>query len=181
MLFTDYSDEYGVATELANTRTPNRGDDDDALTELDELRSLLTELGWDAGGLTRADLAEVRALRELVQVVFDAPDNATAAAALNDLMGELGLIPALAPGGQGFHLHLTATGDRLAQRLGAVAVTGLASVLVESGIERFGRCASDTCEDAFVDETKNRSRRYCSDGCANRSGVRAFRARARGS
>ena len=39
-------------------------------------------------------------------------------------------------------------------------------------------CASPTCRDAFLDESRNRSRRYCdSRTCGNRLHVAAYRAR----
>lgn len=180
MIFEAYKREYALAGELANSRLPERPPDEDLLNDVAGLASLLKELDWPAGPLTGADLDEVRSLRQRIEAVFDAPDQSTAAGALNELLVELHLTPTLEPDDDGaLRLRFAPAGDGLAERLGAVAATGLASVLVESGVDRFGRCASETCEDVFVDNTKNRSRRYCSDGCANRSGVRAHRARAR--
>ncbi len=54
---------------------------------------------------------------------------------------------------------------------------GLAVVLVDHGMERFGVCASSTCEDVFVDSSRNRSRRHCSGTCNTRENVAAYRRR----
>jgi predicted RNA-binding Zn ribbon-like protein len=40
-------------------------------------------------------------------------------------------------------------------------------------------CADESCGDVFVDASRNRSRRYCSDTCANRLNVAAHRRRRR--
>ena len=42
-------------------------------------------------------------------------------------------------------------------------------------------CAAETCRWAFVDESRNRSRAWCSmEVCGNRAKARSFRSRARG-
>ncbi|WP_406158461.1 CGNR zinc finger domain-containing protein [Streptomyces canus] len=41
-----------------------------------------------------------------------------------------------------------------------------------------GRCAAAGCEDYFVDQSRNRTRRFCSHACASRTTVAAYRARA---
>jgi predicted RNA-binding Zn ribbon-like protein len=56
---------------------------------------------------------------------------------------------------------------------------GLSVALVEGGFERFGSCASATCDDVYVDTSRNRSRRNCSDTCTTRENVAAFRRRQR--
>jgi len=51
--------------------------------------------------------------------------------------------------------------------------------LLVSGEARLRACASDTCGWLFIDESKNRSRRWCSmRDCGNRAKVRRFRAKA---
>ncbi|WP_406393320.1 CGNR zinc finger domain-containing protein [Streptomyces sp. NBC_00882] len=41
-----------------------------------------------------------------------------------------------------------------------------------------GRCAAAGCEDYFVDQSRNRTRRFCSHACASRTTVAPYRARA---
>lgn len=56
----------------------------------------------------------------------------------------------------------------------------VARTLTSPLIARVRPCAADDCGWWFVDDTKNRSRRWCDmKSCGNRAKVRAFRARAR--
>jgi predicted RNA-binding Zn ribbon-like protein len=43
--------------------------------------------------------------------------------------------------------------------------------------DRVGTCASDDCERAFFDSSRNGSRRFCSTTCQNRVKAAAFRRR----
>lgn len=64
----------------------------------------------------------------------------------------------------------------------ACGVIGLAAAeLATTGVWlRLKLCAADTCRWAFVDESRNRSRAWCSMGlCGNRAKARTFRSRAR--
>jgi predicted RNA-binding Zn ribbon-like protein len=47
------------------------------------------------------------------------------------------------------------------------------------GLTRLGTCGADPCTGAFVDRTKNRSKRYCCELCADRAAQRDYRARRR--
>lgn len=55
---------------------------------------------------------------------------------------------------------------------------GLAELIVAGESGRVRSCASPTCQDVFIDLSRNRSRRYCdSRTCGNRLHVAAYRAR----
>ncbi len=56
---------------------------------------------------------------------------------------------------------------------------GLAVQLTELGVDRLGICQAPPCRNAYLDTSTNRSRRYCSDRCATRANVAAYRARKR--
>ncbi|WP_344845490.1 CGNR zinc finger domain-containing protein [Nonomuraea dietziae] len=56
---------------------------------------------------------------------------------------------------------------------------GLAAVVTELGVDRLGVCQAARCSRVFVDTSSNRSRRYCSERCASRANVAAYRARRR--
>jgi predicted RNA-binding Zn ribbon-like protein len=58
-------------------------------------------------------------------------------------------------------------------------VLAAAARLTEAGRwSRVKLCASETCRWAFVDESRNRSRTWCSMAvCGNRAKARSFRAR----
>ena len=64
-------------------------------------------------------------------------------------------------------------------RDGAAAVLAAAARLAEAGRwSRVKLCAAETCRWAFVDESRNRSRTWCSMAvCGNRAKARSFRAR----
>ncbi|MET0144490.1 MAG: CGNR zinc finger domain-containing protein [Ilumatobacteraceae bacterium] len=63
----------------------------------------------------------------------------------------------------------------------AGAVLLAASRLADAGAwARVKLCAAETCRWAYVDESRNRSRAWCSmETCGNRAKARSFRARAR--
>jgi predicted RNA-binding Zn ribbon-like protein len=46
-------------------------------------------------------------------------------------------------------------------------------------LSRLGTCASGGCGGVVLDLSRNRSRRFCSTACGNRSAVGAYRARAK--
>ncbi|MGP3910444.1 CGNR zinc finger domain-containing protein [Nonomuraea sp. 10N515B] len=58
----------------------------------------------------------------------------------------------------------------------------IAAATVGAGWDRLKVCAEGTCQWAFIDSSKNRSRSWCSMRvCGNRTKTRAYRARKRGS
>lgn len=59
------------------------------------------------------------------------------------------------------------------------AATAFVDVVRQQELDRLLVCHAESCGDVLVDLSKNRSRRYCSNSCANRVNVAAFRARRR--
>ncbi|WP_188194418.1 CGNR zinc finger domain-containing protein [Nonomuraea sp. SYSU D8015] len=58
----------------------------------------------------------------------------------------------------------------------------IAAAALGAGWDRLKVCAEGTCQWAFIDSSKNRSRSWCSMRiCGNRTKTRAYRARKRGS
>jgi predicted RNA-binding Zn ribbon-like protein len=112
--------------------------------------------------------------------VFNAADEREAAASLNAVLEAVSAMPRVSVhGDRRPHLHFEPEGGSPARWLGAVGAMGLTTALIEGGFERFGRCASTTCDDVFVDTSRNRSRLHCSDSCTTREGVAAYRRRQR--
>jgi len=182
--FSHYSEApIQFAADLANTGPLPFGETWEDLETVDDLRSFLLESGFKEladDGLTEADLEAFRGLRAQLVDVFLAKDEKVAASRVNEILGECHSIPRLTDhDGAPLHLHYAAPNATRAQRAGAASAMGLALVLVEDGLNRFGVCASDDCIDIFVDTSKNSCRRFCSDKCANRTAVAAHRARAR--
>lgn len=103
-----------------------------------------------------------------------------AADLVNSLLIRYQVSPQLARhDGEPWHLHFHSQ-DKEAGRVvarGAMCVTALAVVIGSPGGTRLGLCSSHHCDRAFIDTSKNGSRRFCSSTCLSRTKVAAFRAR----
>jgi predicted RNA-binding Zn ribbon-like protein len=55
--------------------------------------------------------------------------------------------------------------------------TATAMLLGSDDVHRLRRCEAARCEDLFLDSTRNRTQRFCSTACQNRTKVAAHRAR----
>jgi predicted RNA-binding Zn ribbon-like protein len=173
-----YSD---YAVRLVNSADPARPERD-ALADMSSLRDFLTDLPAQRARVTRRDLAALRTLRTRLRAVFDAADadrTREAINRLNALLVEHPIRPQISGHDDSdWHLHLTERGD-VAARYAANAVMGLTVLVTQLGVDRLGSCAAVGCGRVFVDTSTNRSRRYCSERCATRANVAAFRARRR--
>ena len=184
MDFSHYSDApVQIAVDLVNTL--DAASNEDALAGPSDVADFLTEHdegewcrpGWRA---QESDLHEVRALRARLREVFEAIDEAAAAAAINSILADVDAVPRVSVhAGANPHLHFEPLDGSPARWLGAVTAMGLSVALIEGGFDRFGICGSGSCDDVFVDTSRNRSRRHCSDTCTTRENVAAYRARKR--
>ncbi|XVQ84672.1 CGNR zinc finger domain-containing protein [Microbispora siamensis] len=149
------------------------------------LRALLEETGRTeaAARLTRRDIDALCELRDELTEVFAsaaAGDDVDVVERLNGLLVRHPVHPQISGhDGQPWHLHLT-EGGRVADALAVGSVMGLASVVTRLGVDRLGICQATPCRNAYLDTSSNRSRRYCSERCASRANVAAYRARKRG-
>jgi predicted RNA-binding Zn ribbon-like protein len=98
---------------------------------------------------------------------------------LNELLTLSSPVPRATNHDGELHLHYSRDGAPVVEQLGATVAMGLAHVVCRYGRERIGLCGADDCADVFIDTSRNRSRRYCSDTCASRTTVSAYRARKR--
>jgi predicted RNA-binding Zn ribbon-like protein len=173
-----YSD---YAVRLVNSADPAHPERD-ALADLPALRRFLTDVPAQRVRATRRDVAALRPLRERLRAVFEAVESARPGQAvdrLNALLLDHPIRPQISGhDDSGWHLHLTERGE-VAARYAANAVMGLAVLVTQFGLDRLGICAAAGCRNVFVDTSTNRSRRYCSDRCATRANVAAYRARQR--
>jgi predicted RNA-binding Zn ribbon-like protein len=125
----------------------------------------------------QADLTLARELREGLRAELrshhGAPPDAAARRGLDAAAAQLPLqvafgteTPALAPADTG-------------PRAGLAAVLAAVAALARTGEwRRLKVCPADDCQWAFYDESRNRSRRWCSmEVCGNRAKLRAFRDR----
>ncbi|NUV68136.1 MULTISPECIES: CGNR zinc finger domain-containing protein [unclassified Streptomyces] len=131
------------------------------------------------GTLGEKDLTAVRDVRARFAEVFAAPDPRTAADLVNRLVAAAGTTPQLTDhDGYDWHVHYFAPDASIADHLAADCGMALAFIIVAGEQERLRRCEAPDCGHAFVDLSRNRSRRYCSSRtCGNRLHVAAYRAR----
>lgn len=131
------------------------------------------------GTLGERDLTAVRDVRARFAEVFAAPDPRTAADLVNRLVAAAGTTPQLTDhDGYDWHVHYFAPDASIADHLAADCGMALAFIIVAGEQERLRRCEAPDCGHAFVDLSRNRSRRYCSSRtCGNRLHVAAYRAR----
>ena len=176
---TAYDDRReALAFGLVNSLDPYY-EQPESLREPADLERFLERWGIaPARQLGEADLAAARALRARLRAVFDAPAD-EAAAMLNDLLAGARVLPRLgadAGGSWGIELVTEAAPSAL-ERLTVEAALGLAQALERYGPARLRQCTASPCEEAFIDISRNASRRYCCQRCANRHNVAAFRRR----
>lgn len=165
-----------AAAALVNTDQ----DDGDLLADVAALDAFVDEWGWT--GTRRRDRAEldaVRALRERLRPLWHLDEDGVVVL-VNDLLRETRALPQLVKHDEwDYHLHATPSDAPLADRMAVEAAMAMVDVVRQGELDRMSGCAADGCGDVLVDLSKNRSRRFCSTTCANRTNVAAFRARAR--
>jgi len=177
----DFSHYTTKPVEMAVALVNTKGTNTDALTDRDDLTAFLEPYRnlWDGVSRppTKADLTEVRRLRASLREVIESQDEESASNRVNSLLDEYGAKPRVSVHSGEPHLHFEPTESSVSCWLGATTAMGLASVIIEHGVERFGVCDSGTCDDVFVDTSRNRSRRHCSNTCSTREAVAAYRKR----
>ncbi|CAG7608052.1 hypothetical protein PAESOLCIP111_01021 [Paenibacillus solanacearum] len=128
------------------------------------------------------DVEIVHSLRNSLRTVFELAREQKAqdmAELLNKQLRISGATPRISWHHRPYHLHFESEEDGCAHWLATTTAMGLAFVLIEFGTARFGICASASCQKVFIDTSKNKSKRYCSEVCAHRESVAAFRKRQR--
>lgn len=180
-----YYSDYAV--RLVNSEEPLRGTD--ALTSVEAIRELLGPATQAPSRAVDADVARLRAVRTRLRGVFEAADERDEVRAvdlLNALMLEFPVSPQIsghdlldATGRPHWHMHLAEQAVNATAGYSATACMGLAFQLTTLGVDRLGICEAPPCRNAYVDTSTNKSRRYCSDRCATRANVAAYRARKR--
>ena len=166
--------------DLVNTAPAQSGTEQ--LTDLEALSDFVSRHAVsEVGELADRDLDEVRGLRTAISGVVDAPDDHAAAVAVNSLVSRAAVSPRLTDhDGYGWHLHYFAPGASLAEHLTVDCGMALAHVVASGERERLRRCEAPDCEQALVDLSRNRSKRYCdARTCGNRLHVAAYRERRR--
>jgi predicted RNA-binding Zn ribbon-like protein len=169
----DY-DTYGSsAVELAI---------DLANAELESPETFLTAHGeWFAPGtvmeLTGRDAAKVRETSQLIRAVALAESQGEVIGRLNELLSLARPRPYATDHDGELHLHYASADAPVLEQLTTTVAMGLSQVVVQHGWQRLGVCSAEGCANVYVDTSRNASRRYCSNTCASRSTVAAYRAR----
>ncbi|MER5889457.1 CGNR zinc finger domain-containing protein [Streptomyces sp. NPDC001941] len=184
MELAQYADH---AVRLVNTEDPVSGED--ALISVDDIRELFGPARQMARRATETDLSRFRTVRSRLRAVFAAADGGDHTAAvdlLNVLLLEFPVSPQISghdhlddEGRPRWHMHLADHASNATTGYAALCAMGLAFHLTTHGPGRLGLCQASRCENAYLDTSTNRSRRYCSDRCATRANVAAYRARKR--
>jgi len=154
----------------------------EALADVADLRGFVERHQVsEVGRLSAADVDAVHAIRARFARVFAANDDLPAVSELNSMIAEAGTTPRLTDhDGYAWHVHYFAPGASLADHLAADCGMALSFLIITGERERLRHCEAPDCRHAFVDLSRNRSRRYCdSRTCGNRLHVAAYRARRR--
>jgi predicted RNA-binding Zn ribbon-like protein len=150
---------------------------DDWFTSPDLFERWLTEQSVAESGLievTPEDVELARDARDALNALIDRRD-APNVARLNAIARRLPV-----------HARFEESGSRLEPSVTGIAgltarVIGLAHDAMTDGTwDRLSRCHNDSCRWAFIDESKNHSRRWCDmNTCGTQAKSRAYRARQR--
>jgi len=172
----DY-DTYGsgaveLAIDLANAD----------LDPSDGLETFLTaHTEWFAEGtsfaLSASDAGKAAATARLVRAVALADSQDAVLDRLNELLALARPRPYATTHDGELHLHYARPDSPALEQLTTTVAMGLSQVVVQHGWQRLGVCSAEGCDDVYVDTSRNASRRYCSNTCASRSTVAAYRAR----
>ncbi len=128
----------------------------------------------------QAELDAVRRLRPRLARLWEM-DEDVAADLVNTLLREANARPQLVKHDDwDYHLHATPPDAPLADRMAVEAAMAFADVIRARQLDRLRLCAAGDCDNVHVDLSKNRSRRFCSTSCANRTNVAAYRTRQAG-
>lgn len=164
------------AAALVNTES----DSGDLLADLTALDAFVGEWGW-TGSRRRShdELDEVRALRPDLRRFWHLDEDGVVEQ-VNRMLRDAHALPQLVRhDGWSYHLHATPSQAPLADRMAVEAAMALVDVIRLQELDRLRVCDAGDCADVLVDLSKNRSRRYCTTTCQNRTNVAAFRARRR--
>ena len=153
----------------------------DTLTTIGQLDAWYAEHGFT--GRRDGDEAELAALRALRPVLREllTVDRDRAAELVNAMLADADALPQLERhDGLDWHIHAVPRDAPLDRRVVVESAMAMVDVIRADELSRLSVCADGRCGGLVLDLSRNRSRRFCSTVCANRSAVAAYRARARG-
>ncbi len=174
MLFA-HDTEVALTAAAALVNTGRRVEQLTGVTALDEFAAAWRWTG--SRSHNQAELDAVRRLRPRLARLWELGED-DAAELVNTLLREANALPQLVKHDNwDYHLHATAPEAPLADRMAVEAAMAFTDVIRTKQLDRLRRCAAGDCSSVHVDLSKNRSRRFCSTACANRTNVAAYRTR----
>lgn len=182
MLFAhDTEVALAAAAALVNTAPLVTADGDTGEEDLPDIAALDTFVSnWGWTGELRHDKAELRAVRALrprLRRIWEV-DQDEVVQIVNKLLREAKALPQLVRHDEwSYHLHATPPAAPLATRMAVEAAMAIVDVVRSDELSRLRICEYPRCMNVVVDLSKNRSKRFCDDGCGNRAAVAAYRAR----
>lgn len=142
----------------------------------DSLEGLLVEHGVRRPGLSAADARVIGEWATRLRLVFEAPTPQARCDAVNSLLAEIaGALYLTMHDATPPHLHLVPDDDAVTDRVRSVTAGGLAFFIASAHGRRFGVCARERCDRAFVDVSRGGRQRYCSARCGNTDAVARHR------
>lgn len=172
------------AAALVNTgpSTPTAavpaGTHDEGLPDVDALVRFLDAWRWTGWDPPRAeDLVRVREVRDRLRRWWSAGQDAVVAD-VNELFAACAAVPRVVRHDDyGWHLHALPDTAPVDRRMAVEAALAVVDLLRTDDLARLGVCVARGCDRVLVDLSRNRSRRFCSDACADRTHATAHRAR----
>ena len=175
-MFQKESDPVKLAVDLVNTWDLLE-EDPELLPDAATLKRFLVRRGYgEALRTSSRDLAQVRVLRDSLRAAFTAGSEPAAVEELNGVLARSAAKPQFERVGQEWRVRWV---GRVADTVASATAMSLLEAIRDDGWERFGICAGAPCCCVFVDRSKNRSRRFCSELCADRVAQALHRERRR--
>ena len=144
------------------------------------LEGWLRRLGYTAAAdaVSPEDVPRLRAVRDRLRGAFEAAEEEEAVAILNGVVREWVAVPQLVRGVDGAWAFAHAVSPRTAsEAVAPISALALLEVIREGGWNRFGVCDAAPCRCVYVDRSRNHTRRYCCELCADRMTQAAYRRR----
>jgi predicted RNA-binding Zn ribbon-like protein len=153
-----------LAVELANTGTLNRDAE-------------LVAAFFAEHEITPPPDGQYGDLPDLVRAALEQSVDHTAPDGVHRLLRDYPPDMHLSDHDGGWHVHYGRNGAPAEQWLGQQIAAKLALLAAGDPAVTLGRCAAAGCGNYFMDQSRNRTRRFCSNPCASRTTVAAYRAR----
>jgi predicted RNA-binding Zn ribbon-like protein len=171
--------EVALAAAAALVNTADGAEEH--LPDVAALDEFVSAWGWTGERAhDDAELHAVRALRPRLRQLWTM-DEDQVVEALNELLREARALPQLRKHDEwDYHLHATPPDAPLATRMAVEAAMAFVDVVRGKELSRLRSCAYVGCGNVVIDLSRNRSKRFCEDGCGNRAAVAAYRARKAG-